>query len=157
MPDPIVLSHATCAELLAAGVVGRIAFSTPTGPEVIPVNYAVIDATVVIRTSPYGVLATHGRGARAAFEIDQFDHVYEQGWSVVAHGRLAHLTDPVELERVQSTWKPRPWAGGASRHLYLQLTWDALTGRRLGTGFDLMGAARPAQVPFPAQSGRRPS
>ncbi len=137
MPDPLELSHATCAELLSAGIVGRIAFPGPNGPEVIPVNYAVIDESVVIRTSPYGVLGTYGPGALAAFEIDQLDHEYEHGWSVVAHGRLSHLSDPVELQRVQSTWKPRPWAGGASRHLYLQLTWDQLTGRRLGSGYDL--------------------
>lgn len=137
MPEPLELSHDTCAELLASGIVGRIAFAGPNGPEVLPVNYAVVGQTIVIRTSPYGVLGTYGRGARAAFEIDQFDHEYEQAWSVVAHGRLAHLDDPVALQRVQSVWKPRPWAGGASRHLYLRLTWDKLTGRRLGSGFDL--------------------
>ncbi len=157
MPDPIELSHAICAELLSAGIVGRIAFVTPTGPQVIPVNYAVIDDTVVFRTSPYGLLGIHGRGVRAAFEIDQLDHEYDQGWSVVAHGRLAHLTDPVALDRVHATWRPRPWAGGVSRHLYLQLTWDLLTGRRLGTGFDLFGSLvtrRQAPSGMPAQDRR---
>lgn len=139
MPDPIELSQEMCAELLESRGVGRIAFATPNGPEVLPVNYAILDETIVLRTSPYSVLGTYGRGGRAAFEIDQFDHEFEHGWSVVAHGKIDHLIDPLELQRVQSTWKPRPWATGASRHLYLQLTWDSLTGRRLGGGFDLFG------------------
>jgi hypothetical protein len=139
MAEPVDLSPANCEELLEAAVVGRIAFKTPTGPEIVPVNYAVIDKAILIRTSPYSVLGTYGRGALAAFEIDQFDHEYQHGWSVVAHGRLEHLSDPVDLDRVQSTWKPRPWAGGASRHLYLRLPWSKLTGRRLGSGWDLMG------------------
>jgi len=152
MPDPQELSYDTCSELLSSGIVGRIALPGPNGPEVIPVNYAVVGSTLVIRTSPYGLLGTYGRGARVAFEIDQLDHEYEQGWSVVAHGKLAHLTDPVELQRVQSVWKPRPWAGGASRHLYMQLTWDRLTGRRLGGGFDLFGGLiTRRRAPMPVQ------
>lgn len=139
MPEPIDLSAEACEELLNAGVVGRIAFSTPRGPEIVPVNYSVVDHAVVIRTSPYSALGTHGRSAAVAFEIDQFDHEYQHGWSVVAHGRLTAVTDPHEFAYIESIWQPRPWAGGASRHLCLRLPWTELTGRRLGSGWDIMG------------------
>ena len=33
----------------------------------------------MIRTSPYGVLGMHGRGAATAFEVDQFDYANHRG------------------------------------------------------------------------------
>ncbi|MCW2784049.1 MAG: pyridoxamine 5-phosphate oxidase-related, FMN-binding protein [Marmoricola sp.] len=137
MPDAIALSSETCEELLRSGVVGRIVFSTPHGLQVFPVNYSVVDRAVVIRVSPYGPLGVHGQDAKAAFEIDQFDHGYQHGWSVVAHGRLTAVRDPEEYARIESIWRPRPWATGVSRNLWLKLPWSELTGRRLGRGWDL--------------------
>ena len=58
--------------------------STPDGPHIIPVNYSVVDDAVVVRTSPYSLLGTHGRNTVLAFEIDSFDHAYQHGWSVMA-------------------------------------------------------------------------
>lgn len=139
MPEPIGLSVEECEELLGAGIVGRIAFSTPQGPQIFPVNYSVVDRAVVIRVSPYGPLGIEGRGARAAFEIDQFDHDYQHGWSVVAHGQLVAVTDADEYARIETIWQPRPWATGANRNLCLKLPWSELTGRRLGRGWDLRG------------------
>lgn len=139
MPEPLELSNAECQALLRAGVVGRIALATAKGPEILPVNYSVVDDSIVMRTSPYGMLGRHGLNAKAAFEIDQFDHEYEHGWSVVAHGTTALIQSPEDFDRIRAVWSPRPWAGGASRNLYLRLTWIELTGRRLGSGWDMMG------------------
>lgn len=139
MADPRELSTDQCIELLRSGVVGRIALSTSTGPHIVPINYSVVDDSIVMRTSPYSVLGRHGLNARVAFEIDQFDHEYEVGWSVVAHGTTAAVADPEEFERIRQVWSPRPWAGGAARNLHLRLTWTELTGRRLGDGWDLLG------------------
>lgn len=139
MPEPLELSSEECLTLLRAGVVGRVALATPTGPEILPVNYSVVGDSIVMRTSPHGVLGRHGLNARIAFEIDQFDHEYKHGWSVVAHGTASPVDDPQDLEHIRSKWAPRPWASGASRNLYLRLSWTELTGRRLGSGWDLMG------------------
>jgi hypothetical protein len=57
-----------CRELLDAGLVGRVAVSTPMGPHIVPVNYAVVDDCIVLRTSPYSVLGSHARGAILALE-----------------------------------------------------------------------------------------
>ncbi len=147
MFDPQELSKDTCAELLHAGVVGRIAFTAPSGPQILPVNYSVVDHAILIRTSPYGVLGLHAPGVQAAFEIDQFDHEYAHGWSVVAHGRLEVVAGRDEIAHIQSAWQPRPWAGGATRNLYLRLPWHELTGRRLGTGWDLLGELTVRRTP----------
>jgi len=134
--DPIDLTPDECRRLLSAGVAGRIALSTPDGPHIIPVNYAVVDDAIIIRTSPYSVLGTHGRNTLLAFEVDQFDHHYQVGWSVVARGRGEVLTDPDEVEHIRTTWEPRPWAAG-NRRLYLRLRWAELSGRRIGESGDL--------------------
>jgi uncharacterized protein len=131
MPDSRELDPQECERLLRAGVVGRVALSTPDGPHIIPVNYAVVDDTIVVRTSSYSVLGAHGRGAMLAFEVDHVDHDRHVGWSVVARGRGRAEVDPGELARIREGWEPRPWAAG-NRSLVLRIRWESLTGRTLG-------------------------
>lgn len=135
MHDSHELSHAECDALLRSGVVGRLAACTPTGPHIIPVNYAVVDDAIVVRTSPYSLLGTYGRGSTLAFEVDQFDYEWQRGWSVVARGRAEFVTDPGQLEQIREAAQPRPWANG-SREMHLRLRWDELSGRRLGGNWD---------------------
>ncbi|MGB0100326.1 MAG: pyridoxamine 5'-phosphate oxidase family protein [Nocardioides sp.] len=136
MQDVIDLTPDECERLLRAGGAGRIALSSPNGPHIVPVNYSVVDDAIVVRTSPYSVLGTYGRDSMLAFEVDQFDHERQRGWSVVARGRSEAVVRPVDLEHIHDTWEPRPWAGGA-RTLYLRLRWTELGGRRIGSGWDL--------------------
>jgi hypothetical protein len=135
MNQPFELSTEECQELLSAGLVGRVAVSTPVGPHIVPVNYAVVDDTVVIRTSPYGILGSHARGSIVAVEVDQFDYPRQRGWSVVARGRAEAVTGAEELDHIRSVWDPHAWASG-QRNLYLRVRWSELTGRRLGPGWD---------------------
>jgi nitroimidazol reductase NimA-like FMN-containing flavoprotein (pyridoxamine 5'-phosphate oxidase superfamily) len=137
VPESFELSQAQCETLLRAGVVGRLALSTPGGPHVIPINYSVVDDAIIVRTSPYSLLGTYARGSTVAFEIDQFDHEYHRGWSVVARGRVEFVTDEAELDHIRSVWQPHPWASG-NRELHMRLRWDELTGRRLGPYEDLV-------------------
>ena len=134
MSEPMELSYAKCRELLAAGVVGRVGLCTANGPRIFPVNYSVVSEAIVFRTTPYGVVAAHDWTSPIAFEIDFFDHADHKGWSVLAVGRGKRLDDPDDIALVQRTWDPRPWASGSSP-LYIQLRWDELTGRRLGSGW----------------------
>lgn len=135
MQEAIDLTRDQCERLLRAGVTGRVAVSTPDGPHIVPVNYSVVGEAVVIRTSPYSLLGTYGRGAMLAFEVDGVDHELWRGWSVVARGRASAITDPVELEQIHGAWEPRPWAAGA-RRLHLRIPWTELTGRQIGAGWD---------------------
>jgi nitroimidazol reductase NimA-like FMN-containing flavoprotein (pyridoxamine 5'-phosphate oxidase superfamily) len=136
MNEPFDLSTEECRELLTAGLVGRVAVCTPVGPHVVPVNYAVVDAAVVLRTSPYSVLGSHARGSILAVEVDQFDYERQRGWSVVARGRAEAVTTADELKHIRSVWDPNAWASG-QRNLYLRVRWSELTGRRLGPGWEL--------------------
>jgi len=134
MNEPFELPLEECRELLSAGLVGRVALCTPVGPHVVPVNYAVVDDAVVLRTSPYSVLGSHARGSLLALEIDQFDYERQRGWSVMARGRAQAVTSAAELDHIRSVWAPHAWAAG-QRNLYLRVRWSELTGRRLGPGW----------------------
>jgi nitroimidazol reductase NimA-like FMN-containing flavoprotein (pyridoxamine 5'-phosphate oxidase superfamily) len=135
MGEPFEIAEDECRELLGAGLVARVALCTPVGPHIVPVNYAVVDDSVVLRTSPYSVLGSHARGSILALEIDQFDYERQRGWSVVARGRADAVTAADELDHVRRVWDPKVWASG-QRNLYLRVRSPELTGRRLGPGWD---------------------
>lgn len=139
MQESFDLSQAECEELLRAGLVGRVAACTPDGPHIIPVNYSVVDDTIILRTTPYSLLGSHAQGSVLALEVDQFDYEYQRGWSVVARGRAETVVEPGQLERVRRSWEPTTWAGG-QRTLFIRIRWAGLTGRRLGRGWDLMAS-----------------
>jgi uncharacterized protein len=125
------LAFDDCVRLLHAGVVGRAAVSTPDGPQIIPMNYAVADEALLLATSPYSALGTYGDGNLIAFEVDHFDYDNHTGWSVVVRGRAEVVSDPDALVKMRRTWAPRPWADG-SRNLHLRIPWTELSGRSLG-------------------------
>ena len=135
MADLLELGRSECEAMLRLGVVGRVAITTPTGPHIVPLNYAVSTGDIVVCTTPYSVLGTYGRDSMVAFEVDHFEHPRQRGWSVVVRGRAAAVEDPEEL-RVLVRVLPRPWASG-SRSLYLRIPLTEVTGRRLGGGWDL--------------------
>lgn len=131
MKNPVELDYDTCLQLLTRGPVGRVAVCTADGPHIIPVNYSVVDGSIVFRTTPYSLLGIHAWTSRLAFEVDEVDEEHESGWSVVATGRGSLVEDPDELARIRGLWDPKPWAAG-QRWLFVALRWDDLTGRRLG-------------------------
>ena len=132
---PVEMSDEEWLDLLRPNIVGRVAMSTPVGPRIVPVNYAMYgDEMIVFRTTPYSELGTYGWNAELAFEIDHIDYDRHQGWSVVAFGRGELVEDPDEVADIRRNWDPRPWADG-QRNLYMKLVWHDVTGRRLGTGW----------------------
>ena len=131
MSSSVQLGAAECRDLLAGGVVGRVAMATPVGPRIVPVNYSLHGDAIVFRTAPYSELSTYGWNTELAFEVDHLDYELHQGWSVVAIGRAHVVDDPEEVQRIRQDWEPRPWAPG-SRHLHVMLPWRQLTGLRLG-------------------------
>ena len=133
MPVLREIAPSQCERLLRRGTFGRVVLTTPDGPEIVPVNYAVRDDTVVVHTSPDGLLARHADGRRIAFEVDLVDESRWHGWSVVAHG--VGEIGPAAPEAAAPD-RPRPWADG-DRSCELRLPWTRLTGRRIGDGWDL--------------------
>jgi uncharacterized protein len=129
------LSRQDCARLLDAGIAGRVALTTPTGPHIVPVNYTTDGESVLVRTTAYSLLGTYGRDALVCFEVDQFDYEAQRGWSVAVRGRATFVDDAEELAEIARHLTPRPWAEG-QRTLVVRIPWTEMTGRQLGGGWD---------------------
>jgi nitroimidazol reductase NimA-like FMN-containing flavoprotein (pyridoxamine 5'-phosphate oxidase superfamily) len=125
------LDEEDCRRLLSTHGVGRIAVSTDAAPVVVPVNYSVVDDTIVFRTQP-GTVSLQGLGREVAFEVDRVDDALSQGWSVVVRGIAEEVTDPDAVRRLAEHAYSAPWAGG-ERDLWVRITTTALTGRRIDT------------------------
>ena len=123
------LTQVECCRLMAPGGVGRIGFGTVCGPVVLPVNFAMMDGTIVIRTGEGTIVEGHG-DERVAFEVDHIDEALRRGWSVLVRGQAHRVTHPAELRRVQEEAAILPWVG-ADREAYLRIVPDQVTGRRI--------------------------
>lgn len=124
------LDRERCLELITRGTVGRIAVTTPDGPHLVPVNYALVDDTIAIRTSAYSVVGTYARGSVVAFEVDHLEHETHAAWSVMVRGRCFVEADPHMLGRLRGELADS-WAGGA-RTLYLRIPLEQVSGRAVG-------------------------
>ncbi|MFF9060321.1 DUF1918 domain-containing protein [Streptomyces sp. NPDC014882] len=123
------LGEEECRALLSTHGVGRISLTTEHGPAVLPVNYEVVDGTIAFRTAPDAVPAT-AVGHEVAFEADHIDEAMSQGWSVLAVGPARAVTDPAAVRRLDERAHTDPWGGGP-RTLWVVITVERLTGRRI--------------------------
>ncbi len=97
-------------------------------PQVLPVNYAVLDGDVAFRTGVNTVLAAGTDDRTVAFEADEIDDLMESGWSVQVVGRARHVYDQAEVANVFERLSD-PWAPG-TRPLVVRITPEEITGRR---------------------------
>jgi len=128
-PGIEILEGEECRRRLRAGGVGRIAMRGEDAPELRPVNFALRDGNVVIRTGDGVILAAARRGEGAGFEIDEIDRLEHTGWSVVITGKLFEL--PSDDEHLALPL--RPWASGR-KDRFVGLTLDRVSGLRIPPG-----------------------
>jgi nitroimidazol reductase NimA-like FMN-containing flavoprotein (pyridoxamine 5'-phosphate oxidase superfamily) len=132
------LTEAESLRLITQAEVGRIGFSGRFGPVVLPVNFKVLNGSIVFRTeagSPLGEdLRTGIADAeyKVAFEIDEINPADRTGWSVLIQGAAHYVDDEEERAAVLKTGV-EPWVGG-EREVYLQITPTVISGRRVSRG-----------------------
>ena len=120
-----VIDSDECLGLLRGRQVGRVGVVVGGEPLILPVNYAVVNETIVFRSAP-GSKLDMGPRAPACFEVDEFDASMSTGWSVLVAGRLEEI-DAGEAAGVDVT----PWAPGTRDH-WVRLVPRRITGRRVG-------------------------
>jgi nitroimidazol reductase NimA-like FMN-containing flavoprotein (pyridoxamine 5'-phosphate oxidase superfamily) len=129
------LDEADCLTLIAPGGIGRIAYTGRYGQTVLPVNYQLLDNTIVFRTgedSPLEEdLQTGIRSAeyQVAFEIDEISVAAKEGWSVLVQGSAHHVDSYAERAAARQS-DVQPWPGGAKEH-YIRVLPTRITGRRI--------------------------
>jgi nitroimidazol reductase NimA-like FMN-containing flavoprotein (pyridoxamine 5'-phosphate oxidase superfamily) len=124
-----VLTESECFSLLETAPIGRVVYSDRALPVIVPVNFVLDGADVVLRTGRRSRLATHAAGHVIAFEVDEIDAVSRSGWSVVLTGYLQLVENPAAVERLERLGL-RSWAPSAHDR-YLRLRPDLVTGRRI--------------------------
>lgn len=97
-----------CEHLVRNSGVGRVAWLSRLGLQVLPVTYTVIDRNLYFRTSAKSILADFGEPTEVAVQVDDIDQDTSSGWSVLVQGE-ARITD-LEPEQL-----PEPWAPGERR------------------------------------------
>ncbi|MFJ6479781.1 helix-turn-helix domain-containing protein [Streptomyces sp. NPDC091682] len=125
----VELGEAECRRLLSTHGIGRVALFTAEGPAIFPVNYVVAGDDIAFRTSGEALLAG-AAGTEVAFEVDHIDDAMKQGWSVMAVGEVAGVTDGDALQRLDALARSLPWAGGHRTH-WMSINPVRVTGRRV--------------------------
>ncbi|MDP9933883.1 nitroimidazol reductase NimA-like FMN-containing flavoprotein (pyridoxamine 5'-phosphate oxidase superfamily) [Paenarthrobacter nicotinovorans] len=136
-----------CWDLLSHQTVGRLAVLAEGHPDVFPVNYVLDQDGIVFRTGA-GTKYWSAMTAPCAFEIDGYEALASQAWSVVARGRAAVILEHHELAKVGALGLD-PWQPGSKNH-YVRLTPESITGRRFTT-------TRPDVWDAPLNDARRES
>lgn len=147
MADLQELPYDLCAQLVRAGVLGRMVVNRPTGPEVVPVNYVVVDDAVLVRTAPGSLLDRFANGALMAFEVDHVNYQEWHGWSVVARGRGERLTADELTANERRAPGPPAWVS-RKEQTWIRLRWVTLTGRRIGEGWSPLAELPVRRVPL---------
>ncbi|MFO0691724.1 MAG: pyridoxamine 5'-phosphate oxidase family protein [Myxococcota bacterium] len=122
------LSQAECERRLRAGGVGILAMTGSPAPVLRPVNFAVHDGGLLMRTGEGRILEAAARGEPASFVVSEVDRFEHTGFSVVVSGTLAAFER--EASEALAQVALRPWAR-ADKHHFVRLSIDAISGRRL--------------------------
>ena len=123
------LDKARCRELLAEASVGRVAVVVNGVPEVVPVNYALLDGDVVFRSGSGTKLHAALASQPVSFEVDRIDEATRTGWSVLLSGTSSVITDPIDRKRVDELGL-EAWAPGR-RDDIVRVRADLLSGREI--------------------------
>lgn len=124
-----VLTRVECLHLLTGAMLGRVAFVDCGAPVIMPVNFALLDEDVVVRTGTGAKLRAAVSGALFTFEADDVDLFTETGWSVVVSGPAEELCRPDDIARAEALGL-RSWAREATGR-FIRIRADIVEGRRL--------------------------
>ena len=134
------LSPEECVALLRTKTVGRIALSASSLPFVLPVRYVVDRDCILMRTGHDTRMAAATRDAVVAFEVDEFDHELDAGWSVMIQGLAREVRGGVRVdpdaEAILSSW-----VGPAPARCF-SIPMEIVSGQRLGPAGLGAGAGR---------------
>ncbi|MER5204219.1 pyridoxamine 5'-phosphate oxidase family protein [Streptomyces sp. NPDC002825] len=120
-----------CWSLLDDHGVGRVAVTSGDGPQIFPMNYQVVGSELLLMTGDDSLLArAAASGAVIAFEQDQMDEAFSQGWSVLLVGPVRTVSNRVTAGALKQTAYSMPWAG-TERDTVVVLSPHRVTGRRV--------------------------
>lgn len=114
-------------EFLGLQPVGRLATAAVGEPEVFPVNFAVSDRRIFVRTAPGSKLAEIAINGRIAFEADQLGP--DLAYSVVVKGTAEILTEDHDITDAEATGL-LTYQDEEIKDIWLRITPTLISGRR---------------------------
>ncbi len=131
------IEESECWRLMSAQPVGRVAVIVGHYAQVFPVNFAVVDRSIVFRTNAGTKLWATTR-SNVTFQVDELDVARKAGWSVMVRGaaREVSFDRQPSLARNAESAAPDPWAPGQRNHL-IRIVVESISGRCI----------RPAELP----------
>lgn len=111
--------------LLARAEVGRLATVMAGEPDIVPVNFVLDGHAIVLRTAEGSKLLSLTVHPEVAFEVDGWDA--DGGWSVVAKGTAAEVTEGSERDRLDGL-PLRPFIPTVKVH-YIRIEVSSISGR----------------------------
>ena len=88
-----MLDESTCLRLLGEESIGRLGFSAQALPVIFPVNFQLDGRSIIFGSEDGDKLRAAQARSVACFEVDWFDPMSHDGWSVLATGRLNTIVD----------------------------------------------------------------
>jgi nitroimidazol reductase NimA-like FMN-containing flavoprotein (pyridoxamine 5'-phosphate oxidase superfamily) len=127
-----ILPETECYQLLAVATVGRVGFVSPTGVQILPIDYRLgADHRLFLNTSPDGSVAQLARAAApVAFEVDYHADDFGLAWSVLINGTLRFLDAEATAAYAELRLRPVPWPGLVDA-VTLQFVPECISGRGL--------------------------
>lgn len=119
-----------CWNELSGRALGRLAICVDGQPDVFPVNFAVQQRTIVVRSAEGTKLSGAAVNHRVAFEVD--DHDVATAWSIVVKGRARILSSGTEIAHAERA-QVLPWTA-TTKLRFIRIEADAITGRRFRFG-----------------------
>jgi len=125
-----------CLRLVRSSALGRLAVVVDGVPLVFPVNFALDDTTVVVRTDEGTKLfgALHGL---VGFECDAIERLSHTGWSVIITGHAEQIREPADVARLDRL-PLGPWCPGP-KPVWMRIRPQTITGRRIPPGLHRVG------------------
>lgn len=128
-----VLDERACYELLTTTTVGRIAFVSHQGQQLLPLNFTMVDGVIYFRVNEEGVLSELADGlVDVAFEVDHHGTTTRDAWNVTVRGTTSRVHESTGLASTASLAALRPWPPG-ERALVVALTPRSIDGRRVSS------------------------
>ena len=127
--------------LLERGGVGRLAVPGDPAPTMRPVNFALQEGRIVMRTAHGALWAAAVARVRASFEFDEIRNEDHRTWNVIVTGELEALDAPGEV-----VGQPvNAWASSANGRS-IALTIDVVSGRQVPDPHTLQALSSPARI-----------
>ncbi len=124
---PEVLDASQSWALLRESPFGRLGVIVDGRPEIFPVNHVVDHGSILFRSGP-GTKVTASVGRPVVFEVDGYDPIHGDAWSVMVSGRGREVTDTDDVIDAMHTTL-FPWHQGPKPR-FVRIVTESVTGRR---------------------------